>query len=166
MGATSSIISRQNDEPLEECKDERSFDFSRIYYNGDNKTNNSSVWLAIDAILKTVHIIQKDFRFLRNNELLLDIMNKIIINVDSIYDIQKNDFKYTRIQSVYEEDIVHVKKTLQDYYGTSKLVVIKLKKNQSVEDLGLFMYDIFNFQVVEKETEKNVILKKYLYVYV
>jgi hypothetical protein len=106
----------------------------------------------------------------KSNEILFEIMTKILINIDSIYDIEQDSFEYGRIQSVYEEDIVIVKKTLREYYGDIKLVIIKLKNNQSVYDLGLFMYDIFNIQVVEIE-EKNkyttsFYVNKYLYVYV
>ena len=172
MGATSSIISRQfnheyYEETYEECKDERDFDSSRI---SCNNTDSSSVWLAIDAILKSIHTIKKDFKILKNNEILFEMMKKIIINIDSIYNIQQDSFEHGKIQPVYEEDIVIVKKTLQEYYGDIKLVVIKLKNNQSVYDLGLFMYDIFNIQVVEIE-EKNKYttsfsVNKYLYVYV
>jgi hypothetical protein len=90
------------------------------------------------------------------NDVMFEAMKKVIINMDSIYDIDYDAYCYGKIQRMDETKLMIVKQCLQNYYGGESLVIIRVESCHPVADLGKFMYDIFKFQRVGD----------YLYVYV
>jgi hypothetical protein len=116
---------------------------------------NSPVWIAINTIIKSVLIVRMDFQP-KINDVMFEAMKKVIINMDSIYDIDYDAYCYGKIQRMDETKLMIVKQCLQNYYGGESLVIIRVESCHPVADLGKFMYDIFKFQRVGD----------YLYVYV
>lgn len=169
MGASSSVQSsfiRSEIDPyivMNECKEEGKYDddeYEKYVYSTysihtsyygheeDEKNDcNSPVWVAINSIIKTVLIIKTDFQNTHCN-VLFEVMKKIMINIDSIYNIKHDTFNYGEIQPIDNTKLKIVKKLLINYYGNESLVVIKLEDHdQKIADLGKFIYDLLVFQI-------------------
>ena len=143
-------------------------DYYEDFPKEDDVEQQSPVWVAINAILNSILIIRKDFQK-EKPEILLEVMKKIVMNMDSIYNIRETTFEYDKIQSITIKDLEIVKNMLKNYYENESVIIIKLKDNipfthsetkstnsHEIANLSIFMYDIFNFQI-----KKNC-----LYVYV
>jgi len=170
MGSASSIQKRYHTEIYEHKDDYESkeefkedymypYEYEHVYStksihipnSKEDKENevecNSPVWITINTIIKSVVVIRMDLQP-KINDVLYETMKKVIMNIDSIYDIKNDTYEYGKIQHVSEAKLLTVKKRVRDYYGENSLVIIRVEASMSIADLGKFMYDIFQFQRV------------------
>jgi hypothetical protein len=163
MGASSSVYPEPRvvfDESKEEGKyDDEEYEkyiystysihnFCGHGYEEDEKNDcNSPVWIAINSIIKTILIIRTDFQN-THQPVLSEVMKKIMMNLDSIYNIKDEEFDHGELQSMDKPNLKIVKLLLTNYYGDQSLVVIKMDgEKQKIADLGKFMYDLLVFQI-------------------
>ena len=154
MGSSSSVLQKLDysyDKNDEESKEEPIDDnFGYIFQSIGNNNGGeiqSAVWYSIHAIMKTISAIRTDFRNEKNTAILYNVLKKVMINIDSIYNIQDTTFEYGKIQRVNDEMVKLVIERLSEYYETKPLIIIKIHNNQKMIDLERFTYGIFTFTV-------------------
>jgi hypothetical protein len=178
------FISKYYDEEYKNVDDSNKQ--SRLFTKEDDDDEDiqsySSVWFTINAIISSIMVIKSDLHsesstFIGNEDYTLfadskettspkpenmplftitKVLTKIMINIDSIYNIQNTTFEYGKIQSIDKRQLELVKNTLKEYYGKQSLIIINNPKRHPPIDLSRFTYNIFDFIVEENK----------LYVYV
>jgi len=136
-----------------ESKEEPIDDNFGYIYQSSGKNNDggeiqSAVWYSIHAVMKTISAIRTDFRNEKHTySALYEVLKKVMINIDSIYDIGDTTFEYGKIQPVDDEMLELAIETLSEYYETKPLIIIKIHNNQRMVDLERFTYGVFTFTV-------------------
>jgi len=155
MGSSSSVLyNLDNEEHKEEIKEQK-FAYEIFEDNEDNEIQ-SAVWYSIHAVIKSILVIRTDFIKEKNTAILYEVLKKVMINIDSIYNICDTTFEYGKIQKVNDETLETAINILKQYYELNPLIIIKINKNQKMVGVDLFTYGIFTFTVSNG----------YLYVYV
>jgi DNA-directed RNA polymerase subunit L len=154
MGSSSSVLRKldyqySNEyDTYEENKEETSdHTFGNILRSiKEEDEPQSAVWYSIQAVIETVVVIRSDLRKGRSNE-LYEVMKKVMINIDSIYDIGDTTFEYGKIQSIDDETLDMAVEALKSYYEKKPLITVKIHSNQRMVNLERFTYGIFTFKV-------------------
>lgn len=150
MGSSSSVL--QNlDCSYEESKEEPIDDNCGYIFQSIGNNNGgeiqSAVWYSIHAVMKTISAIRTDFCNEKNTANLYEVLKKVMINIDSMYNIGDTTFEYGKIQPVNAEIVELAIERLSEYYETKPLIIIKIHNNQKIVDLERFTYGIFTFTV-------------------
>jgi DNA-directed RNA polymerase subunit L len=154
MGSSSSVLQKLDyqysneydtyEENKEETSDHTFGNILRSIKKEDEP--QSAVWYSIQAVIETVVVIRSDLRKGRSNE-LYEVMKKVMINIDSIYDIGDTTFEYGKIQSIDDETLDMAVEALKSYYEKKPLITVKIHSNQRMVNLERFTYGIFTFKV-------------------
>lgn len=112
------------------------------------KYYNYPVWIAINTVIKTILVIKNDFQCkVEDTGDLVEIMTKIVMNIDGIYNIRYDTYDHGKIHFAEEAKVARVKLLLEKYYGQASVVIIRVNDNEII-DLEKFTYDIFHFKKV------------------
>jgi len=155
MGSSSSVLrkldyqySNEYDDTYEEDKEQKNdHTFGNIlHFIKEEDEPQSAVWYSIQAVIETVVIIRSDLRNGRSKE-LYEVIKKVMINIDSIYNIGNTTFEYGKIQSIDDETLDMAVEALKGYYEEKPLITVKIHSNQRMVNLERFTYGIFTFKV-------------------
>ena len=150
MGASSSVNTRKHDEHHYNYNGEEYKDANELYLNqpftDEKQEHQSLLWFTINSIIDSVYVVKSDFQY-QNNIAIIEVMTKIMINIDSIHNIQGNSFEYGKIQPIDKKKINLAKLTLKKYYGMSCVIIIDNPLIYNPIDLSVFTYGIFEFLV-------------------
>lgn len=148
MGSSSSVLraldfpSNKYDEYKEEPKEHL---FGTIpQFNNNPSEAQSLVWFTINIINKTLFAIKGDFNKETNTE-LYEVLNSVMINIDSIHHICNTTFEYENIQQINKKNLAKAIKTLKEFYETKPVIVVRINKYQNIVNLDKFTYSIFRF---------------------
>lgn len=112
---------------------------------------NYPVWIAINTVIKTILVIRDDFqsKVKDTGDLgdLVEIMTKIVMNIDGIYNIRYRTYEHSKIHIAEEAKVARVKLLLEQYYGQSSVIIIRVDDKEII-NLDKFTYDIFQFEKV------------------
>jgi hypothetical protein len=103
MGASSSVNTRHFDEYRSNYNGEEYKDAKENYLNQlftvENHEDQSLLWFTINSIIDSVYVIKSNFEP-ENNITIKEVMTKIMVNIDSIHNIQGNSFEYGKLQPI------------------------------------------------------------------
>jgi len=150
MGASCSVNTREFNGCLTNYNGEEYKDANELYLNqsftSEKHEHQSLIWFTINAIIDSVYVVKSDFQY-ENNITIIEVMTKIMINIDSIYNIQDNSFEYGKIQPIDKKKINTTKLILKKYYGMSWVIIIDNPLRYIPIDLSVFTYGIFEYLV-------------------
>ena len=171
MGASSSVNTKELNEFIikyydEEYKDVDDSNNQRPSFTTEDIQSNSSVWFTINAIISSILVIKSDLHSENNTtigneddykesintktkemQIVIEVLTKIMINIDSIHNIQNTTFEYGKLEAVDERKTESVKNTLKTHYGMNCLVIINNPKQHTPVNLTRFTYGMFEFIV-------------------
>lgn len=109
---------------------------------------NYPVWIAINTIIKTIMVIENDFQSdIIDTGDLVEIMRKILMNIDGIYIIRYDTYEHGIIHIAEKAKVEGVKQLLHKYYEMYSVIIIRVN-NKEIIDLDKFTYGIFQFKKV------------------
>lgn len=150
MGASSSVNTREFNGHRSNYDDEEYKDANELYLNqsftDEKQEHHSLLWFTINSIMDAVYVVKSDFQY-KNNITIKEVMTKIMINIDSIHNIQGNSFEYGKIQPIDKKKINLAKLILKKYYEMSCVIIIDNPLIYKPIDLSLFTYGVFEFLV-------------------
>ena len=171
MGSGSSIQSRftetdhlyEDYESKEDFKDDdhdHTSKYSCVYtpYNIDTSFSleekkeyeyyNYPVWIAINTVIQTILVIKNDFQCkVEDTGDLVEIMRKIVMNIDGIYNIRYDTYDHGKIHLAEEAKVARVKLLIKKYYGRSSVIIVRVGDKEII-NLEKFTYNLFQFKKV------------------
>ena len=109
---------------------------------------NFPVWISINTVIKAILVIKDDFQCkVDDTGDLVEIMKKIVMNIDGIYNIRYDTYDHGKIHFAEEAKVERVKLLLKKYYGQSSVITIRVNDKEII-DLEKFTYGIFQFKKV------------------
>jgi len=159
MGAASSVNTNDLNEFIkyydEEYKDVDDSNTQSPSFTTEDYQSNSAVWFTINAVINSILIIKSDLHSKEGNckqstkteemTTVIEVLTKIMINIDSIHNIQNTTFEYGKLQTTDKRKIESVKNTLKSHYGMNCVVIINNPKQHVPVDLTRFTYGMFDF---------------------